>query len=346
MKRYMFALATIGFTSIALADQNTVNTSAVGGFIFGVTGFYLQPSATDNELNYATLTPQSTTAPFSQEVRRINPGYDWDWGANVGYIFPHTGNDINLSYFQFSSDDTGFTAINPNIGTISPINFFFNNDAGLLINSASAKTEFDINEVDLTAGQYINVGQRVSLHPFAGAQYDELQGKLDAAFFPDPSSPASANETLVNNQKSKFQGAGPVVGIDGSYYLDDGVGVVAHFSSALLVGNMDLNNQLNIIDPRNIRTVAFNFNTDSSDLLVPELSGKLGANYTYLFSNKHTNLSLEAGYQVSHYFNALQYMGVVANFPAQSLSTGARIAFRKSADLDLNGPYVSLVLHT
>jgi len=98
MKRLSLALAAIGLSTGALAaypaatDPTVVSVPQLpGGFFIGATGAYLQPSDSNGDLDYASVDNfaviNGTTAAFSSQVKNVEPGYDWGWGVNVGYIF-------------------------------------------------------------------------------------------------------------------------------------------------------------------------------------------------------------------------------------------------------------------
>jgi hypothetical protein len=102
MKRLMIVLAAVGISSSSFAalpmdsSPSTINVPQLdGGFVLGVTGLYMQPSASNGDLDYASV--NSAVSPNSQpNLKAIEPGYDFGWGVNLGYVFPGTGNDVNL----------------------------------------------------------------------------------------------------------------------------------------------------------------------------------------------------------------------------------------------------------
>ncbi|QLH43958.1 MAG: hypothetical protein HWD59_01320 [Coxiellaceae bacterium] len=129
---------------------------------------------------------------------------------------------------------------------------------------------------------------------------------------------------------------GPLAGIDGSYYLIRGIGVVGHIDSALLIGSV--NSSLNTTAISDAGTATVNVSNGYNTRIVPVIDAKLGLNYTYLFTNEsNSDLTLEMGYQASQYFNALDHLtGVLTEFSAVG---------QNSVDFMLNGPYLSLTYH-
>lgn len=402
MKSLSLALAAMGLTAGAFAalpaatDPTIVNVPQLpGGFVMGGSGFYLQPSNTNGDLDYAAVNVNNATTvfgsatAFSSSLQNVDPSYNWGWGVNVGYIFPNTGNDINLSYFQLNTSDTASVFNNSLNGSISSVdnNVNFENFANgsfvpsspnTIADSATAKSEYNLNQVDLTAGQYINVGCRLSLHPFAGLRWAEVQRKLNSAYSDDATGSTTIaggfvtdvlNQSVAFAEKSDFQGVGPVAGIDANYYVGMGFGIVGHFDSALLIG--DINASTNALT----QGVAFNavdvsegfpapltftaqgaaiasFTAGDIHRVVPVLDGKLGADYTYVFNNvANSDLTLEAGWMVSNYFNAVDRLQTNTDITLNSSTFPPVFVFsstvtgRTTSDFAIQGPYVSLVAH-
>lgn len=357
MKRLALALTGIGLSaSVFAAIPATTDPTLVsipqlpGGFVIGGTAYYLQPSFSHGDLDYASVNA-GTTSPFASSISAIDPGYDWTWGINVGYIFPNTGNDINLSYFTFDSDDDHAFLVNPNLAFANIINV--SNPGGDLVYSAIAsKADYDLDQIDLTAGQFIDVGCRLILHPNVGLRWADLQRKIETgyAFNTTTESPGKMpGQELLSyatgvKEKSDFSGIGPLAGIDGSYYLGYGFGIIGHFDSALLVGNIDssLDTATFTITGGTAFPVADAFNADSIARIVPVLDAKLGADYTYVFNNSaDSDLTLEVGYQASKYFDAVDRFYVATSASSGIISS----SFRRTANFGLAGPYASLTLH-
>lgn len=375
MKRLSIALAAIGISAGALAAlpaaTNPTEVSVPqlsGGFVIGATGFYLQPTDSNGDLDYASANVNNNsvsgaTSFFNNvNLHNVEPGYDWGWGVNVGYIFPNTGNDVNLSYFRFDSKDTastsvaGFNGLPPSSGSagnfILPVGLTPAN--GDSYQNANARVDYDLDQVDLTAGQYINVGCRLTLHPFAGLRWAQLDRKLTENYFAPGSTSGTAgtvtignNGTLALNEKSDFEGIGPIAGLDATYYVDQGFGVVGHFDTGLLVGNVDSQTTEAMVGLNTTvvgsATPASTFNAtykaDSNHRLVPVADAKLGLDWTYLFNNTdNSDVTVEAGWQVSHYWNAVDRLTITDG-------PGAAITGRKTSDFGLSGPYLNVTVH-
>lgn len=352
MKRLSIALAAIGLSAGAFAalpaatDPTVVNVPQLpGGFVVGVTGYYLQPSSTNGDLDYASVNT-GTTTPFSSDLRSVDPSNSWGWGVNVGYIFPNTGNDVNLSYFHLSTSDTDSAGVASTVGYISSNGADFS-ELSHTITGAASKAEYDLNQVDLTAGQFINVGCRLILHPNAGLRWAQLQRDITSVYVA-PTTTATqvtGSQAVGIEEKSDFSGIGPVAGIDASYYIGMGFGAVGHFDTAVLVGRINSDTDVGIVAAAGSGTTATSsfthLDADNITRVVPVVDAKLGLDYTYVFNNAaNSDLTLEAGWMFSNYSNSVDRLPGVA-YTSSAGYAGAR----STSDVGLNGPYASLVFH-
>ncbi len=398
MKRLIVALASIGLTAAAGAyaalpaatDPTLVNVPQLpGGFVVGVSGYYLEPSPTDGDLDFASANinaSNSVSNTFFSKLYNVDPGYNWGWGANIGYIFPNTGNDVNLSYFYLDTGNENQNVfISPfnNNGTnnnVTPIvnNFVFNTVAipdleipiflDPVLTNAAAEVSYRINQVDLTAGQFINVGCRLRLHPNVGLRYADLERKINsvysgtASFLSTVAEPGASTFDEISSfaavrEDSDFSGIGPLAGIDASYYIGMGFGAVAHADAALLIGTVDsetdvfaqniINQGENLLAPITIINAGvFSYRDDSTRRVVPVGDLKLGLDYTYLFNNAaNSDLTLEIGWQASEYYNAVDRLATVSTVPSTLAVGSSQTLGSFTSSVGLDGPYATLTLH-
>src|ERR1700722_12049198 len=80
--------------------------SFCGGFTFGLTGLYWRVSSP--ELSFAQSAPTffttSNTLDIREQAHHVNQNFNWAWSANIGYIFPCSGNDVVLAYTHYNHD--------------------------------------------------------------------------------------------------------------------------------------------------------------------------------------------------------------------------------------------------
>jgi len=370
MKRFAFTFAALSLSSGVLAAYPASNDSTLitipqfpGEFFFGGSALYAQPSFTHGDLDYASLNTNTVSSnnsgTFNNAIKDVGPGYDWGWGINAGFTFPNTGNDINLNYLEFNSSAHSFVQESDGV---TPTNITILGDP-YVASSGEAKAEYDLNQVDLTAGQYINVGCRLILHPNVGLRWAEVDRTMDSNFtnsllFTGPSLIITAKSSAGENEQSNFSGIGPIAALDASYYLGMGFGAVMHADSALLIGDIDTKNigarnsfvNLTFTDSpefsfSTVEADYENFNSGNIRRFVPATDIKLGANYTYVFNTANSgnsDMTLELGWMASKYYNAVDRLkgdfGVVGVSPTYAIQ-------RTTSNFGLQGPYASLVFH-
>ncbi len=316
IKRLSFALVALGLSAPAFADSTVLVPSQHGGFKVGIDALYLRP--TNSDLNYATSISFPTN--FSQGFERnatVDPSYDWGFYAEVGYLFPCTGNDLTLAYTYLRSDETdsviGVSGSNGSTSiSVLPLSSLFSNQLfGTPFGSAAGKAKFDLNVVDLEGGQRFTTGA-YDMRMFAGLRYANINHQLQTA----GTSFSGQDIEFVAAQefKTQFRGFGPRIGVDGRYCLSSGFGIDANLSTALLVGQVDscydaVTTVTAIDDPT---TTYFKAKNGSENRVVPVLEGKLGVDYTYIMDCRcKSALTFEVGYQVTNYFNADDHARVV-----------------------------------
>jgi hypothetical protein len=315
MKRLSLALVALGLSAPAFADSTVLVPSQHGGFKVGIDALYLRP--TNSDLNYATSISQPTN--FSQGFERnatVDPSYDWGFYAQVGYLFPCTGNDLTLAYTYLRSDETdsvvGVSAASPASGTIIsvlPIGQLFGTTFGTTFGAAAGKAKFDLNVVDLEGGQRFTTGA-YDMRMFAGLRYANIDHQLQSFGAPF----ATGSTFGAQEFKSQFRGLGPRIGVDGRYCLNSGFGVDANLSTALLIGHVDgsYNAALTTGTGDDLTVTNFAAKNGSENRVVPVLEGKLGVDYTYIMDCRcKSALTFEAGYQATNYFNADDHARVV-----------------------------------
>lgn len=227
MKKLTVGLAVLlsGYAATSLAGIPSGTSrcdvtvpSYCGGFTFGLTGLYWRPSTAhqDYALTYPSL--DSATGDLlltNGHYHSVGDKYNWGWSANVGYIFPCSGNDVTLRYTHWNNDNHDsvgtFAFADPSLSffgdfttlfTTSPITIvasvvpgtgvtgtfttavpagtaidLFAN--GFDVDTISARSEFTNHTWDLEFGQAINVGCNFRLHWFGGVRYSRLEHNLD-----------------------------------------------------------------------------------------------------------------------------------------------------------------------
>lgn len=357
MKRKSILLAAA--VSASLSAYAAVPTGAApfqivvpnlkSGVEFTLEGLYLQP--TESDLDYAGVANTVSSSPTfvtNADVETLNPDYNFGFRVGLGYVFPDSGNDVQLSWFHFDNDTTdnaNFLGSDTGSGVvITPVFGFWELESADSSVAASSRQDVQVDAIDLDVGQYISIGTRLTARLFAGLRYAQVKSDITNTYsgnFPeeaDEDEVDSVTGAEVDYFNSKFNGIGPRFGVDTSYNVWDCFGVVGHFAAAFLVGQVESSTNASFsttTTDSGFSTVtgsSLSVTADNSTRVVPVFDAKLGLDYSWPFANDTSRLSIEAGYQWT------QYIDVVDHLEAN----GSGSFVRNTSSLGFNGPYLSL----
>ncbi len=314
----------------AASGVNLIAPHQEGSWSFALQANYFQPN---NDFNYAvgkaTITQGNILVPAAgiftqtgQKTYAVNSNNDWGWGADITYHFPGEGRDVTLAFTQLnSSDSDSVNAEDANLTSLTPTGVLSGSKKGT-VDDASGKVNTNYDAVDLTFGQLITAGSRITLHPFAGLRYAYIDYKATGTYstiidngggggggdLVGAAPPGGNGKEDTQTLKSTFSGAGPRLGSDASVNLGSGFSLRGTLGVSLLVGSIDVDADYTT------DTYSSNVLTNSSDTkhsvdtntrVVPEADAKLSALYHKDLDNGYA-LGFEAGYQVTNYFDAIQ----------------------------------------
>lgn len=370
MRRYLVFLISLVLSIYCFVASAMVvpsfNATRSNGFSLGVSGYYL-PFRSNGYLDYALLTSNTGFDSVS-----TNPRYRLGWGITVGYLIPCSCADIIGNYFHTDSDykksitATGLDAITP---VTNQFNFPLSNPSTLSTtyrNRADTRFNYAISQADLSIGERVNVGCGFSFHPFIGVSWLELKTHLDASYaqsaIANLTTPLAQAQSLTFKEKSRFQGIGPWAGIDTSYCLGCGFSLVERLSTGLLSGSTRASTsalaQQNYGVPGsviNVASGAVDFKSRTRNNVVAVMDLRLGGSYTWNFCYcgcAQSWVTLEGGWMVNYYLNAADRLttqtilqNTTENNTGAPLINAANVTGQCSYNINVNGPYLSLVFH-
>ncbi len=342
-----------------LPVSNDINVTAPeqsGIWSFGVTAVLMQPANTG--YNYADRTnatvqfaggnpvaePSNSTKPLV-----LDESYYWWFGADVSYAFPGNGRDVTLAYegLHGTSTDSASNNYNNDVPQLSEYHLLLSAMTVYPITSIQAETDTQYDAGDLLFGQKLDVGQRIHLHPFIGLRYAHIDVNNS---FKDTLEPFPITDNGYNGGNesgeidSTFNGIGPRLGSDANVTLGNGFSVHGRLGLSALIGSQKYNESYtqtiltnNAFTPPTV-TYTKNQDSDAETRVIPEIDGRLGLNYSHSTDSNMT-LGLEAGWQVTDYFQAIANPSLV-NGNGNSF-TPAR---QGNTDFGLQGPYARLQL--
>lgn len=313
-------LAVLGLVASGFAVAGTMGPACTPGNVtvpcearlwdFGVQALYLKP------VYNAQKSYLHNVYPFSGygEVRN-----EWDWGYRLeGSLHFNTGNDITGTWVHYTNDTKldGFHGFIPFSTQLPP-----------LFSPYRVDLDNQFDQVNLVMGQHSDFGLVNKMRFYGGMQYAYIH---DYEYYYYALSPAqllpAGVGAVYQYDKPDFRGWGPVLGIDYSYNVTGEFSVTANGAASVLYGTSRFSNGY-IGTPVGVIITALN---GSKKVIVPSLEAKLGVNYAYNMSQGVLNI--QAGYQATNYFNAIQTIGI-AGFAAP------RVA---ASDYGLYGPYFGL----
>jgi Legionella pneumophila major outer membrane protein precursor len=262
MKCLSVALIAIGLSTPVMAHSTATNgavfvPSQNGGFKISVDALYLR----ENPVN-----------------KMVKDTYDWGTYAQVGYLFPQTGNDLTLEYTYLRDNDEYKGTTIDDIRT----------------SLMKGTEDCNLDVVDLEGGQHI-IGDALDIRLFAGARYTRLSHQLGL----NTVLPLSyEDKDVYQSLDTTFHGIGPRLGADARYHLGYGFGLDAHVNTSFLVGTLNTKYQSN--------NTAIKIHSDANRV-IPTLDAKLGFDCTHGLSEKDKSAVIfEIGYQSSNYFNVVE----------------------------------------
>lgn len=342
LKRLSLALLALGLSAPAFADNCVMVPSQQGGFKIGIDALYLRPN--NSNLDYASVVSTPSATPAATAIQRnasVDPSYDWGFYAQVGYLFPCTGNDLTLGYTYLRSDESDSVDAGTFVTGVGPVVGLF--PFGGTFGAAAAKAQFDLNVVDLEGGQRFTTGA-YDMRMFAGVRYANIDHTLKTAAFPFVGAvvPVTNNVVFAQEYKSQFRGVGPRLGVDGRYCLNSGFGVDANLSTALLVGTVDshYHNLAATTTGATVTTSELDSKNGSRNRVIPVLEAKLGVDYTHIIDCRcKSSIVFEAGYQVTNYFNSVDRPGTNSGVIGVTNTVNTQ---SDTSDISFDGPYLGV----
>lgn len=231
---------------------------------FGGQALYLEPTYT-SDFGYRN---RVQTANVGSTYEYVDPKWGWGFEIEGSYHF-NTGNDFNLNWYHYSHSKSGYWT-----------------QPGSQIDNYYVQPKWDA--VNFEVGQHVDFSDMKSMRLHAGVEYARIHNTVGSV-------QDSAREII--NDSFTYNGFGPRLGTDFMYEVGNGFGVFAKGAMGLLIGTAKDSST----GATGANAVTWN-NNASRTTMVPELEGKLGAQYNYAMAQG--DLGLDVGYMWVNYFNA------------------------------------------
>lgn len=323
-------------------------------FLIEANALYVKPSSCN--LDYAVLTNSIPSSP-NWRSKSVDPEYTWTFDLGVGYVFPNTANDLRINWVHFKTEDHDHLRISNDDDDVDfaqyTAPFFAVGPEGNPYSFAKGKVNDHFDNVYLVGGQYIDLGNCLRLHLVGGLAYAHIKQTLTNFY-----SNTLGDVNLTTHQVSRFNGGGPVIGLDVLYQLGFGFSLSTSLKAALYTGSLKRNLHYTTVSPTAILDGAPypNFQElkgNSKTQIVPSFDGKFGLHVTYEFCDCNV-IEAEIGYRAAVFIDPIQ--GVVGSSLVDlnnqgipgTLSPGSGIVDLDTvktvtSNFGYSGPYLTIV---
>lgn len=309
------------------------------GFEFDFNALYMQPLS--NNLHYvAEAIPLPAPTPH-WIIDDIHPNFHFGFDIGAAYVCCDRCTKVQGNYVRLHSHDSA-SKVTSTENMVGP--FFEIGPDAIPYNKAKGKVHSQYDAANLEGGMRLNFNC-VRATFFSGVAFARIKQTLTSTY-----SNTELEICRTIKVPTSFIGAGPRFGCDFSYPLFCSLELTGKSAAALLVGKEKNHTSyasvspalvpLDITPPNQQSTTV-----DNRTIVVPAWEGKLGLGYTFCWCCCQG--SLEAGYQVLFYHNAIQSIDMgseVVTPPVVPDTVGvfARTFQRNMSDFALAGPYIAV----
>jgi hypothetical protein len=295
-----------------------------------LTADFLYWQAKEDGLEYALESKIITSDPFTVESDLHDLDFNWNPGfrAGLGYIFGnHDQWDLSLIYTYMRNDGHGSKSTNdlqedPLSAMWAPFVL------GPFALEAKAHWHLSFNVLDCELGRNYFISKNIALHPHMGLRgafiYQNYKADYVGVFrFTNGALSGNTNYKADND----FKGVGLRAGTDFLWHFSSHWGLFGKAAGALFYGHFHLEedfrglslsgqggsvslNERNVSSSRGMMRTRFN------------VDASIGIQWETFFSKKKRHLTLNLGYDLSHWFNQNELRAVTIVFDTQSLGGG------------------------
>ncbi len=348
MKHGLLKLSAITLVlgySVAHADNAaSVIPLQKPGFSVSITGLYLEPSASN--LGYAVFTnPLPLPAP-NWKQRIVNPGYSASFDLGLQYNFINGSENAKFDWLHFASKDSAAAGSTP-YTSVGPAFYYGPAQQFIQDTSANSTVKFNIDNGNLIFGHLINLTNNLQVEPFIGLSAIYLKEKTSNNY--QGTDPVYGLYTHAVYGKSTFTGFGPRIGFDGSYFITNHFAITGSIAGDLLAGVLKYSTDFTSWTaytagslPHNTTPANTSMANQNLNRIVPEMDAKLAMLYTVPFASG-SELTLQAGYMYSVYFNAITQVLPSTLVPGSWEAGSVAIVnqSQQQSNVDLTGPFIS-----
>jgi Legionella pneumophila major outer membrane protein precursor len=277
---------------------------------FGVEALYWKP---DNGGFDYVQTPAGAGLALNACVHSLRPDYDWGVRGTARYFSPSGCTSAEFSGLWIRSTDS---VSKPFDNAAIAFSIFSTEDG------AEARLRIEYWNLDLRLTQFLVRDPRYNIYALGGARFASHTFKEAAVgVF------GAALDPTGGIVESRFDGAGPEVGIGGDVCIWQGFSLISHSNICAIVGERRTRG-LTVAPEQKLRF-------DRATVISPCLNIRVAVRYCLSWSC--FQVSGEVGCELDHYWNALNVI------PA--LNGGANLGQQRlERDIGWAGPYAGLMV--
>ncbi|WP_165474806.1 Lpg1974 family pore-forming outer membrane protein [Legionella nagasakiensis] len=360
----------LGFSSsssFAKSSEKAIPLSEKGKVDVHASLLYLQP--TNNDLKYSVFV--FNTQPYSQDwaYQVLNPPYAPAFELGADYSLYNSPYNASIDWLHLNTSTSASKQADPAVSLVNVEFVAPPYDVGPAvfgIKHASSTVKIDFDNIALQIGRLFTFDEgTLQARLFSGINILNLNQTVTTTFSDFPGAlPTSVTYGLApdptysfqTKNTSKYLGAGPDFGLQARYHMKHGFSVVTQAQGMLTVGTIRSSDHFTSTS-RRLTEVGIPVSKQWVDAptmtqVVPAFDAKLGLAYQWS-SKTLSNLTVELGYRVASYINAISNVG-----PATLVQVGDHVATpefatgtmaiqstdTRQSTLSLNGPYLDFKL--
>jgi len=306
------------------------SSNAYGGF----TWLRLKSRPTDGDLQVGTLITLSLPPNLSARLQQLESTPSNAYRANLGYNFPCTNYNVDLSYFHFKGSDN--TAIS-NIRTPEQL---FQSFLGGAYSTLDASEVQRIHQANVAFGKEYIVDDRLALQPNLGLGYANVIRNMNVNYTGLIDGPPGLTDSLLTGvEKSKYWGVGPTIGTSFSFSVYKCMNLEGTFGTGVLFGK--IKSRINALE-KNVVANVTNTNTFNANenkfRAMPLINSQVALALQSTLPFACLDVELKAGYELDYYFNVIDRINPNLGFVVNQNS----FPVRQKSHLGLGGPFIKL----
>lgn len=323
-----------GVSGMVNPPANPHIKNGLGLFFFGELLYW---KATETGLPLAVVNKDTSANLADANIKNFQGKWDLGVRAGIGYVLPHDGWDVNLTWLHFntssykqaihaSSDKFIFPSLTNPADPIA-----MDNDC----RKANGHWKLFFNQLDLDLGREFFVSKWLTLRPHAGIRADWLVQKLKADYENFEGGISSPNEVESRN-KDRWWGAGIEGGLDTQWGFGSGWSIFADIAAAILYGEHSIKCKDEDNPPHQSTPFSSLPNGEFEEICEhlriahAVLDLQIGLRWDMMVFEDHVYVGVQAGWENHIYFNQNQ-------FPYFTSSANLGNSLANQGDLSLQG---------